>query len=332
MENFLPLSAPPTPLFEEPQGVSAPVKASHQPLVLLELIQRLKVRDVMTRDVVCLERYIPLWEAQRLMKEKHISGIPVVEDGRLFGLISTDDIIRAIEGGYIAQPCGHYMTTKLVVLEDDMPLSIAIQYFDRFHFGRFPVLNRERALVGIVCQRDINRALLAELSEEFNRMEKSSARTLQQELDTSTYMLRDFPVAKYDFENAGKAANAIKSAMIERKFSAKTVRRIAVAAYELEINLCVHSDGGVLSWQIGNGRSEIVAKDKGPGIADVAWACRDGTSTANEWIRSLGFGAGLGLVNVKRVSDEFEITSKVGVGTTVRSVVNTGSPPENQET
>ena len=326
MENATPQSTS-TPA--QSSGKILPADIPHQPLVLLELIQRLKVRDVMTRDVVSLERYIPLWEAQRLMKEKHISGIPVVEDGRLFGLISTDDIIRAIEGGYIAQPCGHYMTTKLVVLEDDMPLSFAIQYFDRFHFGRFPVLNRERALVGIICQRDINRALLAELSEEFNRMEKSSVRTMQQELDTSTYMLRDFPVAKYDFENAGKAANAIKSAMIERKFSAKVVRRVAVAAYELEINLCVHSDGGVLSWQINNGRSEIVAKDDGPGIEDVAWACRDGTSTANEWIRSLGFGAGLGLVNVKRVSDEFEITSTVGVGTTVRSVVNIGTPSEN---
>jgi CBS domain-containing protein len=332
MENAAPQSTSTPVLPEESSGKILPVDIPHQPLVLLELIQRLKVRDVMTRDVVSLERYIPLWEAQRLMKEKHISGIPVVEDGRLFGLISTDDIIRAIEGGYIAQPCGHYMTTKLVVLEDDMPLSFAIQYFDRFHFGRFPVLNRERALVGIICQRDINRALLAELSEEFNRMEKSSVRTMQQELDTSTYMLRDFSVAKYDFENAGKAANAIKSAMIERRFSAKVVRRVAVAAYELEINLCVHSNGGILSWQINNGRSEIVAKDEGPGIEDVAWACRDGTSTANEWIRSLGFGAGLGLVNVKRVSDEFEITSTVGVGTTVRSVVNIGTPSESQET
>ena len=319
-------------LLEKPLEKTLPGGTCHQPLVLLELIQRLKVRDVMTRDVVCLERYIPLWEAQRLMKEKHISGIPVVEDGRLFGLISKDDIISAIEGGYIAQPCGHYMTTKLVVLEDDMPLSFAIQYFDRFHFGRFPVLNRDRALVGIICQRDINRALLTELSEEFNRIEKSSTRTMQQALDTSDYMIRDFPIAKYDFENVGKAANAIQTAMVERAFPAKIVRRVGVAAFELEINLCVHSDGGVLFWQINNGSSEIVAKDKGPGIEDVAWACRSGTSTANEWIRSLGFGAGLGLVNVKRVSDEFEITSAIGVGTTVRSVVNIGTPSENQET
>lgn len=331
MENARPQPSPAAAPAEAARDTASTDSVRHQPLVLLELIQRLKVRDVMTRNVVCVERCIPLWEAQRLMKEKHISGIPVVEDGRLFGLVSTDDIIRAIEGGYIAQPCGHYMTTKLVVLEDDMPLSFAIQYFDRFHFGRFPVLNRDRALVGIVCQRDINRALLDELSEEFNRMERSVARTSTPDMDTGTYMLREFPVAKYDFENAGKAANTIKAAMIERKFPPKLVRRVAVAAYELEINLVVHSDGGVLSWQIGNGRSEIVAKDKGPGIEDVAWACRDGTSTANEWIRSLGFGAGLGLVNVKRVSDEFEITSKIGVGTTVRSVVNTNASQEGQE-
>jgi CBS domain-containing protein len=300
----------------------------HQPLILMELIQRLKVRDVMTRAVVSVERCIPLWEAQRLMKEKHISGIPVVEDGRLFGLVSMEDIICAIEGGYIAQPCGHYMTTKLVVLEDDMPLSFAIHYFDRFHFGRFPVLNRDRLLVGIICQRDINRALLDELSKEFSRMEKSVPRASAPDMGPSTYMLREFPVAKYDFENAGKAANAIRTAMLERKFPPKMVRRVAVAAYELEINLVVHSDGGKLTWQIGNGRSEIVAQDKGPGIEDVEWACRDGTSTANEWIRSLGFGAGLGLVNVKRVSDLFEIDSKVGVGTTVRSIINIGVPVE----
>jgi anti-sigma regulatory factor (Ser/Thr protein kinase) len=107
----------------------------------------------------------------------------------------------------------------------------------------------------------------------------------------------------------------------EKKFATKVIRRIAVAAYELEINLCVHSDGGVLSWQVSSGRAEVIARDAGPGIEDVEWACRDGTSTANEWIRSLGFGAGMGLVNVRRVSDEFEITSKKGSGTTVKAVI-----------
>ena len=296
--------------------------ACNEPLVLLELIQRLKVRDVMTAQLVTVPRSATMLQAQELMRQKKISGVPVEENGRFFGLVSIDDIIRALVAGTIGEVCSRHMTTKLVVLEDDMPLSFALRYFDRYHYGRFPVLNRDQRLVGIICQRDINRALLVELTRELRRLESSSVQNVGQDGTTSIYVLREFPICKYDFENAGKAANQIKQLLQEKKFPPKIIRRIAVAAYELEINLCVHSDGGVLSWQISNGRAEIVARDAGPGIEDVAWACRDGTSTANEWIRSLGFGAGMGLVNVKRVSDEFEITSKKGSGTTVKSVIN----------
>ena len=296
--------------------------AGNEPLVLLELIQRLKVRDVMTAQLVTVPRSATMLQAQELMRQKKISGVPVEENGRFFGLVSIDDIIRALVAGTIGEVCSRHMTTKLVVLEDDMPLSFALRYFDRYHYGRFPVLNRDQRLVGIICQRDINRALLVELTRELRRLESSSVQNVGQDGTTSIYVLREFPICKYDFENAGKAANQIKQLLQEKKFPPKIIRRIAVAAYELEINLCVHSDGGVLSWQMSNGRAEIVARDAGPGIEDVAWACRDGTSTANEWIRSLGFGAGMGLVNVKRVSDEFEITSKKGSGTTVKSVIN----------
>lgn len=326
------MNTPPNTILAQRREKTLPLDTSHQPLVLLELIQRLKVRDVMTRKIFSVSRDAALRDAQQYMRTKQISGVPIVESDRLFGLVSIEDILRAIEGGYIDRPCGEHMTTKLVVLQDDMPLSFAIQYFDRYHYGRFPVLNRNHALVGIICKRDINRALLVELSAELNRMEQSrSGEPPSADTDSNFYILREFPIAKFDFENAGLAANAIKTAMLERKFPPRTVRRIAVAAYELEINLCVHSDGGVLSWQISKGRSEVVAKDRGPGIEDVEWACRDGTSTANEWIRSLGFGAGLGLVNVKRVSDEFEISSKVGVGTTARSVVYLTTPAEPEK-
>jgi len=300
--------------------------ASGEPLVLLELIQRLKVRDVMTSKLATVSRTTTLHEVQELMRQMKISGVPVEEKGRFFGLVSIDDIIRALGGGYIGDPCSKHMTTKLVVLEDDMPLSFALRYFDRYRYGRFPVLNRDQRLVGIICQRDINRALLVELTNELNRMESVTSQTPGADAAYSIYVLREFPICKYDFENAGKAANQIKKLLQEKKFTPKVIRRIAVAAYELEINLCVHSDGGVLSWQVSNGRAEIIARDAGPGIEDVEWACRDGTSTANEWIRSLGFGAGMGLANVKRVSDEFEITSKKGSGTTVKSVIYVTAP------
>ena len=299
--------------------------AGNEPLVLLELIQRMKVRDVMTSTLATVPRSATMREVQELMRQKKISGVPVEEKGRFLGLVSIDDIIRALGGGYISDPCSRHMTTKLVVLEDDMPLSFALRYFDRYHYGRFPVLNRDQRLVGIICQRDINRALLVELTTELNRLESSSAHKPGVDAAYSIYVLREFPICKYDFENAGKAANQIKQLLQEKKFPTKVIRRIAVAAYELEINLCVHSDGGVLSWQVSNGRAEIIARDAGPGIEDVEWACRDGSSTANEWIRSLGFGAGMGLSNVKRVSDEFEIMSRKGSGTTVKSVINIGA-------
>ena len=314
-----------------PQTTAAPetkpdADAGSEPLVLLELIQRRKVRDVMTSQLTTVPRSSTMRQVQELMRQKKISGVPVEEDGRFFGLVSIDDIIRALGGGYISDPCSRHMTTKLVVLEDDMPLSFALRYFDRYHYGRFPVLNRDQRLVGIICQRDINRALLVELTHELNRLENVKVHAVDKEGNYSIYVLREFPICKYDFENAGKAANQIKQVLQEKKFPPKVIRRIAVAAYELEINLCVHSDGGVLSWLISNGRAEIVARDAGPGIEDVVWACQDGTSTANEWIRSLGFGAGMGLANVKRVSDEFEITSKKGSGTTVKSVIYVDVP------
>lgn len=307
--------------------VSRSADLGDQPLVVLELIQRLKVRDVMTNELLVASRDMPLSGVQAMMKSKKISGVPVAENGRLFGLISIDDIIRALAGGYIDAPCRKYMSTRLVVLEDDMPLSFAISYFDRYNYGRFPVLNRNQLLVGIICQRDINRTLLVELTNELRRLEeRSGTATVPQDDRSGLYIFREFSVSKFDFENAGKAATTIKQLLHDRSFPPRMIRRVAIAAYELEINMCVHSLGGVLSCQVNKGRVEIVARDSGPGIANVEWACRDGTSTATDWIRSFGFGAGLGLPNVKRVTNEFKIDSTEGGGTTVRAIITLEDP------
>lgn len=118
----------------------------------------------------------------------------------------------------------------------------------------------------------------------------------------------------------GRAANEIKKLLKERNVDRSVSRRVAVAAYELEINICIHSHGGILTFILADDTVTIKAKDRGPGIPDIEWACRDGTSTANDWIRSLGFGAGMGLSNSKRVSDEFDIQSEVGRFTKVTSL------------
>ena len=136
-----------------------------EPLVIMELLQRLRVKDVMrNHDIISVVRTDTMHFAQNLMKRNHISGVPVLEGKRLFGIVSINDIILALEGGWIGDPCQKHMATNLVVLEEDMPLAFAIKYFQNYTFGRFPVLDTNRDLVGIVSQRDVMRVLMRELT------------------------------------------------------------------------------------------------------------------------------------------------------------------------
>lgn len=171
-----------------------------------------------------------------------------------------------------------------------------------------------RKLVGIISQRDVMHALLYELSVEIRKLERKAARGANApELHPGVnYLRREFAVVHNDLGSAGRAANEIKKLLKERNVDRSVSRRVAVAAYELEINICIHSHGGILTFILADDTVTIKAKDRGPGIPDIEWTCRDGTSTANDWIRSLGFGAGMGLSNSKRVSDEFDIQSEVG--------------------
>ena len=295
--------------------------AEDSPLVIMELLQRLRVKDVMrNHDIISVVRTDSMRFAQNLMKRNHISGVPVMEGRRLFGIVSVNDIIKALEGGWISEPCQQHMATNLVVLEEDMPLAFAIKYFENYRFGRFPVLNKERDLVGIVSQRDVMRVLMKELTSELARLEGNTVRKSSSGGGESVlpyYSMRQFMVVRNDLSNAGKAANEIKKMMVDAGVDKKLIRRVSVAAYELEINICIHSLGGTLTFILDTEKASLIAKDKGPGIEDVEWACQDGTSTANDWIRSMGFGAGMGLANSKRVSDVFDIQSKIPTGTTV---------------
>ena len=157
-----------------------PASDGGEPLVIMELLQRLRVKDVMRdHDIISVVRTDTMHFAQNLMKRNHISGVPVVEGKRLFGIVSINDIILALEGGWIGDPCQKHMATNLVVLEEDMPLAFALKYFENYIFGRFPVLNKERDLVGIVSQRDVTRVLMRELTKELARLEGGAGRTSQ---------------------------------------------------------------------------------------------------------------------------------------------------------
>jgi CBS domain-containing protein/anti-sigma regulatory factor (Ser/Thr protein kinase) len=302
-----------------------PISTEDSPSVVLELIYQLKVKDVMNTAVITGSKTSTLRHIQALMRENYITGVPITEDNIILGLVTIDDIVTALDKGYIDDSVEKRMTKNVLVLEDDMPLSFAISYLNKYSYGRYPVVNKKRGIVGILTSKDVIRTLLVEMNREVLRLEKIHQPGGG---DQSGYSEMEFATTRFDFEVAGRASTEIKKALKQRNIDSRIIRRVAIASYELEINQVVHSLGGTISCSIQPDKVVIVAADRGPGIEDVNLALQEGWSTANEWIRSLGFGAGMGLANTKRVSDEFFIESKVGEGTTVRSVVLLNSSKE----
>ena len=126
-----------------------------------------------------------------------------------------------------------------------------------------------------------------------------------------------FDIDGSDFTSAGQASVQVKKNLRQLGLDSETIRRVSVAMYEGEINMVIHAGGGTADINVFEDYVEIILDDKGPGIKDIEQAMQEGFSTAPDQIRSLGFGAGMGLPNMKRYSDEMEINSTVGVGTRI---------------
>ena len=125
-----------------------------------------------------------------------------------------------------------------------------------------------------------------------------------------------------DFSMAGEASSATKKMLKQLGFSPDVIRRVAIAMYEGEINMVIHADGGEATVEITQENVKIILADRGPGIKDIDLAMQEGYSTAPEEVRNLGFGAGMGLPNIKKYSDDLVIDSRPGVGTTLNIIIN----------
>ncbi len=131
-----------------------------------------------------------------------------------------------------------------------------------------------------------------------------------------------FNVDGSDFTSAGQASVQLKKNLRQLGISPETIRRASIAMYEGEINMVIHAGGGVAEVSVSETQIKIILTDNGPGIKDIEQAMQEGFSTASDNIRSLGFGAGMGLPNMKRYSDSMEIQSVVGEGTTITMYIN----------
>ncbi len=124
-----------------------------------------------------------------------------------------------------------------------------------------------------------------------------------------------------NFTSAGEASVDVKKTLRQLGFSPEFIRRVSIAMYEGEINMVIHAEGGVADVFVYPDRVEIILADEGPGIADIDMAMQEGFSTAPDEVRALGFGAGMGLPNMKRYTDEMTIDTKIGKGTTIKMTV-----------
>ena len=129
-----------------------------------------------------------------------------------------------------------------------------------------------------------------------------------------------YDVSGGDFTSAGKASVQAKKALRQLGFDPDVIRRVAIAMYEGEINMVIHADGGEADVLVWDDQIKVILADKGPGIPDIELAMQEGYSTAKDNIRALGFGAGMGLPNMKRYSDEMQIDTVLGQGTTVTMI------------
>jgi CBS domain-containing protein/anti-sigma regulatory factor (Ser/Thr protein kinase) len=289
-----------------------------------EMIYELTVGEVMPPTMVIVGPDRTMAELRVLLRENRLSGTPVVEDGKLVGMVSIEDLINAFNDNAINAPIRERMKTKVECLYSDELLVHCIAKFSKYGFRRYPVLNRRDELVGIVTKGSIVEGLLKKLEIEYEQAEKKE--TIARHRPTVKKFFEDVTADEISFifkynvigqslKDAGKAASELKNALKKLGVCPPLLRRIGVATYEAEINLASYTKGGEIRVQVEKWGVTVEAIDQGPGIPDVERALQPGYSTAPEWVRELGFGAGMGLVNMKKCADEMDLRSSVPEGT-----------------
>lgn len=285
-----------------------------------ELAYILKISEVMTSNIQTASPSNTMRDVMDALRDNRISGIPVVEgEKNIVGLVSTEDLIKCLANRAIDEPVSAYMSRELVTVNEFDHLTEALKLFTKTGLGRLPVLDKNGQLVGILTKGDVTYGLLRALESDYQEEEvrKYRASHLFEDIisDRTSLILR-YHIKKFDFTHGGAASSRIKRALMRLGANQQLARRVGIAVYEAEMNLIIHTDqGGSIHVELEPDQISVYVWDGGPGIADVTLAMTPGYSTATEEIRELGFGAGMGLLNISRCVDEMDLQSELGKGT-----------------
>lgn len=308
-----------------------------------ELAYEIKVQEVMTRDLLTMSAGMKMAEVLESFRKWRISGAPIVANGKLTGIISIEDLIRCLTNTDLGAEISKYMNYNVITVKDSDPLVEALKTFVSTRVGRLPVVDGDGKLVGIITKGDITRGILNALKQDYQAEEvrRYRASHLFEDIESErTSLILRYNIRTGDFTHGGEASSKIKRALTRMGASPQIARRCGIATYEAEMNLIIHTtEGGIIRVEIEPHQISIDVFDTGPGIKDVALAMRPGYSTASETVRELGFGAGMGLVNISRCVDNMKLESIWGKGTRLRMKINLenqdsvgeGYPARNQE-
>lgn len=300
-----------------------------------ELIYEISVGQVMKKDIVTVGPQTPMSQLRAILLEKRISGTPVVEEDKLVGIISLEDFIRWLADHEHDCPISEKMSGNVRTLYADEPLTQAVNKFERFGFGRFPVVDRKNdKLLGIVTKGDIIEGLLKKLEIDYDQEEDVYRHRVthffEDILADKVVLLFQYDVVGHDFKRAGEGASRLKATLRRLGLDPQVIRRVAIATYEAEMNVIIYADGGKIRVRVEPMEILIKVEDSGPGIPDVEKVLQPGYSTAPEWVRELGFGAGMGLNNILKCASKMDLISVVGKGTQlyIRVFIGDGAKSE----
>ena len=288
-----------------------------------ELAYELRIEEVMSQNVHCLFPDLKMQEVVEFFRQNHISGAPVLSrDAQLVGVISMEDLIRALIVYDLEAPVQQYMSSQLITVKGKDSVVEALKKFVSMNVGRLPVVDDAGKLIGILTKGDITRGLLKALQRDYQieEIRRYRARHLFEDIESDrTSLILRYNITGHDFTRGGAASSNIKRALLRLGANPQIARRVWIAVYEAEMNLIIHTtNGGVIRVEIEPHQISIDAYDDGPGIKDIKLAMKPGYSTATEEIRELGFGAGMGLVNISRCVDVMKLESVWGKGTRLR--------------
>jgi len=240
---------------------------------LEELAYEVKVQEAMTADAKALDASQTMKEALDLFRTLRISGAPVLQHGDIVGVLSIEDVIRALMVPDLEAKVTEYMTSKVMTIRDEELVVEALKIFVNKPIGRLPVVDESGRLVGMLTKGDITRAFLKALQrdsqEEEMRRYRASHLFEDIESDRTSLILR-YNIKAGDFTHGGAASSNIKRALMRLGASPQIARRCGIAIYEAEINLIIHTtNGGVIRVEIEPHQISIDAYDYGPGIPDV---------------------------------------------------------------